>query len=135
MMSETASQWLLAAMIAFGTFVAVGIGVTTFFYRRFGYPAKPNFVRKIRLRDDIDTINTKIEPALHEGFRIVERNDELLIMEKLYDEPSCLMTIEFHRPFGWCPWSVTFVSVKCFKHPWMSWRSSSSSNVWRRNKK
>jgi hypothetical protein len=135
MMSETASQWLLAGMIAFGTFVAVGIGVTTFTYRRFGYPATPTFVRRIRLRDGIEMISKQIEPALHEGFRITERNDELLILEKLYDEPSCVMTIEFHRPFGWCPWSETCVRVKCFKHPWLSWRSSSSSNAWRRNKK
>ncbi len=134
-MSETASQWLLAAMIAFGTLVAVGIGATTFIYRRFGYPAIPNFVRRIRLRDDIEAIKTKMEPALHEGFRITEQNDELLILEKTYDEPSCVMTIEFHRPFGWCPWSVTRVRVKCFKHPWLSWNSGSGSNVWRRNKK
>jgi hypothetical protein len=135
MMSETASQWLLAAMIAFGTSVAVGIGVTTFFYRRLGYPTMPSIVRKIRLRDGIEVIEKKIEPALREGFRVIERNDELLIMERLDDEPSCLMTIEFHRPFGWCPWSTTTVRVKCFKHPWVSWSDSSSSNTWRRTKK
>jgi len=133
-MSETAINWLLSAMIGFAIFFIVGSGVSMYLYRRFGYPPKPRFLKGIRLRDDIETINKKIEPALQEGFRVKERHEELLVLEKSYDEPPCVMTVEFHRPFGWCPWSSTFVNLKCIKHPWLSWKASSSSNAFRRKK-
>lgn len=133
-MSETASHWLLLGMIAFATIFVIGGGMGMYFYRKFGYPTTPRFLKSIRLRDDIDTIYKKIAPALEEGFRVTERTDELLILEKSYDDPSCEMIIEIERPSGWCPWSMTFVRVKCPKHPWMSWKSSSGSNAYRRKR-
>lgn len=133
-MSETAARWLLGLMIAWVLlFVLVGI-VGRFVYRRRGYPTKPSFMKEIRLRDDIETIVKKLAPAFQNGFVVKDRTDEHLLIEKQHHDPPSIMTIEFDRPFGSCPWSVTYVMVKCPNHPMCNWRWSDSTNAIRRKK-
>lgn len=133
-MSETGARWLCAIMIAWVVIFVLAAIYGRIVYRRRGYPPKPSFLKSIRLRDDIETIFKKLAPAWEEGFEVKDRNDDYLLIQKQFHDPFSVMTIEFHRPFGCCPWSLTYVKVKCPNHPLYSWKWGNGTNAFRRKK-
>jgi len=107
---------------ALAVFVVSGLVAHLYFYRKLGYPPMPHFMRTIRLRDDLDAIHEKIEAAILDGFVVKHRDEDTLIIEKVYREPACVMTIEFLRR----RWeSHNRVSVKCQERRWLNWSKSS----------
>ena len=104
--------WILSAAV--GVFVASAFVANVYFYRRFGYPAKPEFLKAIQLRDDLDVIWEKAQAALEDGFQVKERTSNVLVLERECSDPRCIMTIRLQP--GWRK-----LTVQCPDHPWLSW--------------
>ena len=118
-------QILFTTMAVFGAFVAIGYLTTSYFYRRLRYPGRPSFMKGISLRDDVETVFRKIEPAIHEGFCVKAHDARQLVLEKAFVDPHCVMTIKFVRD-RIC-WQK--ISVRCENRRWLNWFSSCGLNV------
>lgn len=125
-MSPIQAQWLVRAMICFGSLVAIGWVVLSHLYSRLGYPPIPDWVLSVHLSDSIDTVHDKLTPAFDEGFKITQRDHETIIIVKRLAEPLCSMEFEARRGRGG---SWQKFSVRCPHHRWLS-RSSSSGRNW-----
>ncbi|MCC7420067.1 MAG: hypothetical protein IT428_07305 [Planctomycetaceae bacterium] len=124
-MSPHQKLWLVGAMFGLGVIVVVGIIVSRVVYRRLGYPSMPAWARSIRLADDLVTIEQKVQPALQNGFEVIRRDKEHLVLEKVVATPAC--TMQFSAVRAWrLRWQK--FSVRCHGRPWLNWASSSGRN-------
>lgn len=124
--AKTAATVFWMASASLGAFVAAGIAVNRFYYRRFRYPGRPRFLQSIRLRDDLATVRAKVAGAAGDGFVIVRQEPGTLVVEKRYEVPACVMTITFTRQPTLCHQRVT---VKCLDRPWLDWEETKGMNV------
>ncbi len=124
----TTIEWAWIAAGLFAAFVAAGVLLHTYCYARLGYPASPAFLRRISLGDDIETIWSTIPVDVRDTFVVKERTGELLVLEKRYERPASVMSIEFVRPAASAQYHSTKVRVRCVGRPWLNWSSGSLSN-------
>jgi hypothetical protein len=125
-MSPDQELWLVSAMVGFGVIVAVGSIVGGIVYRRLGYPTMPAWVKSIRLADDLEVIEQKLQPAFDDGFEVIRRDKEHLVLEKVMATPACTMKFSVVRAWRnrWQKFSVRFHG----RPWWWNWDSSSGRN-------
>lgn len=111
-------------MVGVCLFVAVGWGLSSVIYSRLGYPRTPDWVRTVRLSDDIDSIFNKLKTALDAGFEVKRHDRNNLIIEKRFSEPECVMTFDVRREGA----PSQRLSVQCPNHKWLNWSASSYRN-------
>lgn len=117
-------QLRLGVMVCFGVVVAVGWILLCVVYSRLGYPRTPDWVRTVRLSDDVDSILSKLKVALDAGFEVTRYDPKHLILEKRFREPHCVMTFEVCREGA----PSQRLSVRCPNHRWLNWSASSYRN-------
>lgn len=123
-MSPVQIQILIAAMIVVLALVAAGWLSLAILYRWLGYPPVPDWYREIRLTDEIDTIRKKLQTAVEAGFTVIQHDNDQIVIEKTFLQPTCTMRFEPIRTR--LTWQK--LSVSCPQHWWLNWSSSVGLN-------
>jgi hypothetical protein len=117
-------HYFLGICAAFGAVLAVGLLIRAYWYRRVGYPTTPAFLKKVRFSYDIDTIYRTIEPSIRGVFLVKQRDNDTLVIERTFENPRCVMTIDFFRsPTS----SHNRIVVTCHDRPSLNWDSTRST--------